>query len=158
MQRNPGAVLSVNVVRRKQNVRNCGARECAFSLQWFQDEQRWNNVANDPDFDSLRHLAETSPQAYFAERTRLIEEFLCSVPPERARALRDFQAQIDAVRASAGTPAKATDSLMGMLSDHLQALLGNTANLAVEAAQLRSALHLPPSGGDARPSGSIRPN
>ena len=45
-------------------------------------------MANDPDFDSLRHLAETSPQAYFAERTRLIEEFLSGVPPERARALR----------------------------------------------------------------------
>ena len=128
-----------------------------FSLQWFQDDQRWNNMANDTDFDRLRHLAETSPQAYFAERARLIEEFLSSVPPERAHALRDFQAQIDAVRASAGTPAKAADSLMGMLSDHLQALLGNTVNLAAEAAQLRSALRLPASGGAARPSGSIGP-
>ena len=95
-------------------------------------------MSNHPDFDTLRHLSDTDPKAYFSERTRLIEEFIASVPPERAPMLREFQAQIDAVRASAGTPAKAVEGLMGMLSDHLHALLGHTAQLANQAAQLRA--------------------
>ena len=31
-------------------------------------------MADEPDFDTLRKLAEENPQGYFAERTRLIEE------------------------------------------------------------------------------------
>lgn len=95
-------------------------------------------MPNNPDFDTLRHLSDSDPNAYFSERTRLIEEFIASVPPERVPMLREFQAQIDAVRASAGTPAKAVEGLMGMLSDHLHALLGHTVQLANEAAQLRA--------------------
>ena len=95
-------------------------------------------MPNDPDFDTLRHLSDTDPNAYFSERARLIEEFIASVPPEQAPMLREFQAQIDAVRASAGTPAKAVEGLMDMLSDHLHALLGHTAQLANQAAQLRA--------------------
>lgn len=93
-------------------------------------------MANDPDFDALKQLSETDPQAYFAERARLIEAFFESVPAERREALRSFQAQIDAVRASAGTPAKAVENLMGMLSDYLGALLGYTAQMAQEAQSL----------------------
>ena len=95
-------------------------------------------MANDPDFETLKHLSETEPQAYFAERARLIEAFFESVPTERRDSLRSFQAQIDAVRASAGTPGKAVENLMGMLSDHLGALLGYTAQMAQEAQQLRA--------------------
>ena len=95
-------------------------------------------MVNDPDFDTLKQLAETDPQAYFAERARLIEAFFETVPAERRDSLRSFQAQIDAVRASAGAPGKAVENLMGMLSDHLTALLGYTAQMAQEARQLRA--------------------
>ncbi len=103
-------------------------------------------MANDPDFDTLRKLSDTNPAAFFAERARLIEEFLASVPPERVQMLREFQAEIDGVRASAGTPAKAVEGLMGMLSDHLHALLGHTAQLAEEARQLRATARMPITG------------
>jgi len=94
------------------------------------------NMSNEPDFDTLRHLSETDPQGYFAERARLIEAFLESVPPARREELRRFQADIDAVRASAGTPAKAVENLMGMLADRLEALLGHTVQLAREATNM----------------------
>ena len=94
-------------------------------------------MANAADFETLKQLSETDPQAYFAERARLIDAFFDSVPVERRGPLRSFQAQIDALRASAGTPARAVENLMGMLSDHLDALLGYTAQLAQEAQHLR---------------------
>ena len=103
-------------------------------------------MANQPDFDTLRRLSESDPAAFFAERARLIEDFFASVPPERAQALRKFQSEIDAVRASAGTPAYAVESLMGMISDHLQALFGYTAHLTVETRRLRAAVQMLRSG------------
>lgn len=90
------------------------------------------------DFDTLSRLSQTSPQAFFAERARLIEAFIASAPPARRDDLRRFQAEIDAVRASAGTPAKAVETLMGMMSDHLHVLLGQTVTLAEEARSLRA--------------------
>jgi hypothetical protein len=95
-------------------------------------------MADEPDFDSLRKLAEENPQGYFAERTRLIEAFFETVPEERRAQLRQFQADIDAVRLSAGTPGNAVETLMGMLSEHMEALLGHTVQLAQEARQLRA--------------------
>jgi len=95
-------------------------------------------MADEPDFDTLRKLAEENPQAYFAERTRLIEAFFETVPEERRAQLRQFQADIDAVRLSAGTPGNAVETLMGMLSEHMEALLGHTVQLAQEARQHRS--------------------
>lgn len=95
-------------------------------------------MADEPDFDTLRKLAEENPQAYFAERNRLIEAFFETVPEERRAQLRQFQADIDAVRLSAGTPGNAVETLMGMLSEHMEALLGHTVQLAQEARQLRA--------------------
>ena len=97
---------------------------------------------NQPDFDTLRHLSDTDPAGFFAERTRLIEEYIASVPPERAQMLREFQARIDATRLAAGTPGKAVENLMGMLSDHLHALLGHTVQLAQEARGMREAARM----------------
>jgi hypothetical protein len=114
----------------------CGYNESRY-LDWV------NSMANDPDFETLKRLSETDPQAYFAERARLIEAFFESVPVDRREALRSFQAHIDAVRASAGTPGKAVENLMGRLSDHLGALLGYTAQMAQEAQHLRAAGRLP---------------
>ena len=96
-------------------------------------------MADDSDFDALRILAERDPKAYFAERARIIEAFFETVPIERQGQLRQFQADLDAVRAAAGTPAKAVDNLMGMLSEHLEALLGHTSQLAHEARDMRMA-------------------
>lgn len=90
------------------------------------------------DFDTLSRLSDQNPQAYFAERARLIEEFIASAPESRRDDLRRFQAEIDAVRASAGTPGKAVETLMGMMSDHLHVLLGQTQNLAEQARALRA--------------------
>jgi len=96
-------------------------------------------MAEEPDFETLRKLAEENPQGYFAERTRLIEALFESVPEERRAQLRQFQADIDAVRASAGTPGNAVETLMGMLSEHMEALLGHTVQLAQEARQMKAA-------------------
>lgn len=90
------------------------------------------------DFDMLARLSNENPPAYFAERARLIEDFISSAPESRRDELRRFQAEIDAVRASAGTPGKAVETLMGMMSDHLHVLLGQTQNLAEQARALRS--------------------
>jgi len=95
-------------------------------------------MADDPDFDTLRRLAEEDPQGYFAERTRLIEAFFETVPEERRAQLRQFQADIDAVRASAGTPGNAVETLMGMLTEHMEALLGYTVQLAQEAREMKA--------------------
>lgn len=117
-------------------------RACGYGYNASRYFDWVNNMANAPDFETLKQLSETDPQAYFADRARLIEAFFESVPAERREALRSFQAQIDAVRASAGTPGKAVENLMGMLSDHLGALLGYTAQMAREAQLLRAAGHL----------------
>ena len=98
------------------------------------------NVFTDPDFDTMAQLSAADPQAFFAERTRLIEEFLSTVPPDRVEQLRQFQQQIDAMRISAGSPQKALAGLMGMLGDHLSALHGHTAQLAAEAQFLRKSV------------------
>ncbi len=94
-------------------------------------------MENTFDFDTLSRLSDQNPAGFFAERARLIEEFIASAPESRRDDLRRFQAEIDAVRASAGTPGKAVETLMGMMSDHLHVLLGQTQNLAEQARALR---------------------
>lgn len=89
------------------------------------------------DFDHWLKLSRDDPHEFFAARTRAIEEFLLEVPEEKRDSLRRFQGEIDALRAQAGTPVNALAGLMGMLSDHLQALHGHTAQLADEAGKLR---------------------
>ncbi len=89
------------------------------------------------DFDHWRQLSETDPAGFFAERTRAIEAFLASVPDEQRDRLRRFQAEIDGLRASAGTPLKAVAGMMGMLSDHLEAMQGHTRQLLEAARQMQ---------------------
>jgi hypothetical protein len=89
------------------------------------------------DFDHWLKLSQDDPHQFFAERSRAIEAFLDEVPVEKRDDLRRFQGEIDALRASAGTPVNALAGLMGMLSDHLEALHGHTAQLADEARRLK---------------------
>lgn len=89
------------------------------------------------DFDHWHQLSETDPAEFFAERSRAIEDFLASVPAEQRDNLRRFQAEIDGLRASAGTPLKAVAGMMGMLADHLEAMQGHTRQLLDAARQLQ---------------------
>ena len=89
------------------------------------------------DFDHWLKLSQDDPHGFFAERSRAIEAFLDEVPEDKRDNLRRFQGEIDALRASAGTPVNALAGLMGMLSDHLEALHGHTVQLADEARQLK---------------------
>ncbi len=89
------------------------------------------------DFDHWHQLSQTDPARFFAERTRAIEDFLASVPAEQRENLRRFQAEIDGLRASAGTPIKAVAGMMGMLADHLEAMQGHTRQLLDAAQQMQ---------------------
>lgn len=89
------------------------------------------------DFDHWRQLSEDDPAGFFAERTRAIEDFLASVPDEQRDKLRRFQAEIDGLRASAGTPLKAVAGMMGMLADHLDAMQGHARQLLDAARELQ---------------------
>jgi hypothetical protein len=74
------------------------------------------------DFDAWANLARRSPVAYFRARERCINQLIDSYPPEMGARLRDFQAQIDGIRANAGSPLRATREMMGMMGDRLDAL------------------------------------
>jgi len=89
------------------------------------------------DFDHWRQLSEDDPAGFFAARTRAIEDFLASVPEEQRDRLRRFQAEIDGLRASAGTPLKAVAGMMGMLADHLDAMQGHARQLLDAARELQ---------------------
>ncbi|MCB1939998.1 MAG: DUF3135 domain-containing protein, partial [Rhodocyclaceae bacterium] len=77
---------------------------------------------SDFDFEAWSTLARRSPSAYFRARERAIERLINSYPPDEAARLREFQVQIDSVRALAGSPAKATRELVGMMEDRLEAM------------------------------------
>lgn len=83
------------------------------------------------DFDSLCALARTDPHAFFERRHQLIEDFIRANPTHETL-LRETQAQIDAMRASAGGPLMALRGLSGMMGDHLEALGGHLAQLRTE--------------------------
>lgn len=95
-------------------------------------------MVNDFDFDHWLQMSRDDPHGFFADRARAIEEFLGTVPAERRDELRRFQGEIDALRASAGTPVNALSGLMGMLSDHTQAMHGYTRQLVEQAQRLES--------------------
>ncbi|MBL8380674.1 MAG: DUF3135 domain-containing protein [Burkholderiales bacterium] len=98
------------------------------------------------DFDSLCALARSDPRAFFERRNQLIEDFIRANPTHETL-LRQTQAQIDAMRASAGGPLQALRGLSGMMGDHLEALGGHLAQLRSELKAVAQAV--PP----ARPAG-----
>lgn len=83
------------------------------------------------DFDAWCELARTDPPAFFQARERAIAEFIDAHPHVRDKLLA-LQAQIDSLRASAGTPANALRGIIGMLDDHLHALSGHLGQLREE--------------------------
>lgn len=93
----------------------------------------------DFDFEAWRELAEHDPPAFFRERERVIAAFIDENPEVRDRLLA-FQAQIDGLRATAGTPDRALAGLMGLMADHLAALAGQMAELRKETDRLRGLL------------------
>lgn len=94
----------------------------------------------DFDFDHWSRLAQGDPVAFFRARRTAIERFISSHPPGQARRLRDMQRFIDCVRATAGSPLRATEGLIGMMEDRLAVLRRQSAELDAAARGLRQAV------------------
>lgn len=92
--------------------------------------------ANDFDFDYWSDLAKRDPAAFFAERQKMIADFIASAPAEHRAMLLETQRMIDGTRAEAGTPMKAVRAMMGMMTDHLEAMRGQLELLRDESAEL----------------------
>ena len=69
------------------------------------------------EFDHWAQLAVADPDAFEARRSRLIEAFISSVPPERQPRLRGLQWRIDQVRRSARTPLASCIRISRMMWD-----------------------------------------
>lgn len=74
------------------------------------------------DFDYWRDLAQRDPEAFFRERSQLIDAFINAQPGGRASRLRAYQRQIDCLRVSAATPDSALLCLLTLIGRNLQAL------------------------------------
>ncbi len=92
------------------------------------------------DFDGWKDLAHADPQAYFAERRRVIENFINTCPPDKQAVLRDLQGRIDASRAMAGSPNQSVRELSRMMEDYLLALSERLMALHRETSALQSSL------------------
>lgn len=90
------------------------------------------------DFEAWRALAERDPGAYFVERERTIEAFIAANPRVAGR-LRVLQADIDELRAVAGSPLRALSGIAGMMTDRLDALVGECRQLRDEFDRQRAA-------------------
>jgi hypothetical protein len=94
----------------------------------------------DFDFDVWKDLAQSDPQTYFAERRRVIEQFISTCPPDKRAMLRDLQDQIDASRAVAGSPNQSVREISRMMEDYLLALSERLMALHRETSALQSSL------------------
>ncbi len=94
----------------------------------------------DFDFDAWRDLATSDPEAYFAERRRVIEEFIKTCPIEKQAVLKDLQGRIDASRAMAGSPNQSVREISRMMEDYLLALSERLMALHRETSALQSSL------------------
>lgn len=99
-----------------------------------------SNEPQDFDFDAWKELADADPQAYFAERRRVIESFISTCPPDKQAVLRDLQVRIDATRASSGSPNQSVRELSRMMEDYLLALSERMMALHRETSALQSSL------------------
>jgi hypothetical protein len=95
---------------------------------------------SDFDFEAWVRLAKDDPQGYFRERERVIGAFIDEHPGAREKLLA-LQAQIDGLRVTAGTPARALAGIAGLLSDHLSALSSHLEQLGQESVRLGRAIH-----------------
>lgn len=69
------------------------------------------------EFDHWARLAVVDPDAFEARRSRLVEDFISSVPPERQLRLRRLQWRIDQIRRRARTPLAACIHISRMMWD-----------------------------------------
>ena len=74
------------------------------------------------DFDYWRDLAQRDPEAFFRERSQLIDAFINAQPVGQAGRLRVYQRQIDCLRVNAATPDSALLCLLTLIGRNLQAL------------------------------------
>lgn len=68
------------------------------------------------DFDRWRELAVNDPQAFEAERTRLIEQAICAAPERNRERLRKLQWKLDQIRRTSRTPLAAALRMHQLLS------------------------------------------
>ncbi len=80
------------------------------------------------DFEGWSQLAQRDAAGFFRARRTAIESFIASAPEHVAEGLRRLQNNIDNVRASAGSPLRATWQISGMMQDHVD-LLGHQLDL-----------------------------
>ena len=66
-------------------------------------------------FDALATLAQNDPEAFEAERRRLLEEFMQEVPERHHRRLHGLQFRIDMERRRAKTPVSACLRISAMM-------------------------------------------
>ncbi len=69
------------------------------------------------EFDHWAQLAVADPDAFEARRSRLIEDFISSVPAERQPRLRGLQWRIDQIRRSSRTPLASCIRISRMMWD-----------------------------------------
>lgn len=74
------------------------------------------------DFGYWSSLAKRDPQAFFRARSEAIEQFIAAHPAAERGRLRELQRRIDCIRASAGSPMRATRLLGAMMTERLELL------------------------------------
>lgn len=96
------------------------------------------------DFDHWCELASREPARYYRERERVISDFIDAHPAEEALRLRELQAHVDATRALAGAPLKATRQLLGLMEDRLEAMRDRLLELQEQTEQVARSLRREP--------------
>ncbi len=99
-----------------------------------------NAAPFDVDFDYWAMLAEHDPAAFFAEREALIAAFIAAAPVRIRADLQALQAQVDASRAEAGTPSRASFMLLVMMGERLAAMAGHMTQLRAHSQTLTGVL------------------
>lgn len=74
------------------------------------------------DFGHWSSLAKRDPEAFFRARSEAIEQFIAAHPAAERDRLWELQRRIDCVRASAGSPLRATGVLCEMMRERLELL------------------------------------
>lgn len=76
----------------------------------------------DFNFGYWSSLAKRDPEAFFRARSEAIEQFIAAHPAAERDRLRELQRRIDCIRASAGSPLRATRLLGAMMTERLERL------------------------------------
>lgn len=97
------------------------------------------------EFDHWAQLAVADSDAFEARRSRLIEAFISSVPPERQRRLRCLQWRIDQIRRTARTPLASCIRISRMMWDSVlgEGGLHEVLNIALDGVSAQQSPQLP---------------